>query len=276
MGDLGQDTSVEEVEGGIQVGTVPPEWDGFGPNGGYLAAMSLRAAAVPVRVRTPRVVQSQFLRPGSHGKISFTPSLLGRSTRSDIVYVTAAQQGNAVLATFARTLQASACCIARITARVPDVPDPDFLRPTEELLPPEMLHLVPITRQFEVRPVTWERTWPPPQGRNPAYLAWCRFRPTATFDDPFVSVGRYLVLLDSYVWAAVERGTCGGSGLYARSTDLSVTIDDPGQSEEWLLADVVVPVMRDGAISATGSIWSRDGSRLATGAMNMVYAPIRE
>lgn len=276
MGDLAHDTSLRESPGGELTGDVIPAWDGFVPNGGFLAAMSLRAASRSARVRTLRSVQSQFLRRGRHGEITFTPSVLANSSRSDVIAVTARQDGAPVLATLVRTLLESELGATQAEARAPDVPDADFLRSTEQLLPPEMLTVVRITSNFEARPVTWERTWPPPKGRKPAYLAWCRFRPTARFDDPFVNVGRYLILLDSYVWAAVERSTGGGAGLSAVTTDLSVTVDDRGGDEEWLLVDVTIPVMRGGAISAAGSIWSRDGIRLAAGVINLAYLPIRD
>jgi acyl-CoA thioesterase len=275
VGDLAHDTSLRESPDGTLAGDLTPAWDGFGPNGGYLAAMSLRAAAPLAHVQAPRSVQCQFLRRPRHGVITFTPSVLAKSSRSDVIQVAATQDGAPVLATLVRTLLESEVGATHAEARAPDVPDADFLRPTERLLPPELVHAVPLTRNFEVRPVTWERTWPPPKGRRPAYLAWCRFRPTARFEDPFVSAGRYLILLDSYVWAAIERSTAGGAGLSAATTDLSVTVDDRDPDQEWLLVDVTVPVMRSGAISATGSIWSRDGTRLAAGAINMAYLPAR-
>jgi acyl-CoA thioesterase II len=273
MGDLERDTTLTEIPGGGLAGNVIADWDGFRPNGGFLAAMSLRAAATCARIRAPRSLQCQFLRGARHGDIAYTPAVVGQSSRSDVIQVTAAQNGSPVLVSLTRTLLETEMGAAHVIARAPDVPDPDFLRPTEELLPPELLHILPLTRNFEVRPVTWERTWPPPKGRNPAYLAWCRFRPAATFGDPFVGVGRYLILLDSYVWAAVERGTAGAVGLSAVTTDLSVTIDDRDQSAEWLLVDVVVPVMCGGSISAQGTVWSRDGTRLASGVINMACLP---
>lgn len=272
MRDLGNDTSVEPASDGQHIGNVTPDWDGFGsPNGGFLAAMSLRVAATVAHIPAPRTVQCQFLHRAEHGEISFTSGVLGRSRRSDIVQVIASQEGRQVLATMVRTMQPSESNATHAFARPPDVPDADILRPTEDLLPLELVHVAPLTRRFEVRPVTWERSWPPSKGRNSRSVAWARFRPAPVFEDPFISVGRYLILLDSYGWAAMERGT-GAEGLIARTTDLSVTVEDPGHEEDWLLCDVRVPLIHDGVISAIGSIWSRDGALLATGSINMAYS----
>ena len=56
---------------------------------------------------------------------------------------------------------------------------------------------------------------------------------------------------------------------------MSVTVNDRDQDQEWLLIDIAVPVMRSDAISVMGSIWFRDGARLAVGAINMAYLPPR-
>jgi len=268
MSGLENDSLIMESPDGMRSGTIGSQWDGFGPNGGFLATMSIRAA-MPARGGLPRTIQTQFIRSAAHGTITFSAAQLAQTTRSEVTLVTA-NQGERVILT---TLLQSGSHIERNVAKPPDVTDPDLLKPIEELLPPESF--LPMTGNFEERPVTWERAWPPPAGRPPTYITWCRFRPNAVFADPYASVGRYLVLLDTYVWAAVQRGAAGANGLFARSTDLSVTVEDVGTADDWLLCHVTVPVMRDGNISASGTIWSRDGQQLASGAMNMVCAPAR-
>ncbi|NSC25212.1 thioesterase family protein [Streptomyces albus subsp. chlorinus] len=270
MGDLDHDSAVTD-----SVGVVTPAWDGFGPNGGFLSTMSMRAALGSARVDVVRSVQSQFVRPARHTGLSFTTTVLGRSNRSDTVQTVGTQEGGPVLVTLVRTLQPVPGEIDRENSAFPEVPDPDFLQPTERLLPPEAVGVVPMTRHFEVRPVTWERTWPPVKARPPRCLVWCRFRPRAVFADAAVNTGRFLVLLDSCVWNAVERGTSGATGLSPRSTDLSVTVLDSGSAEEWLLCDVTVPLIRAGSAAAVGAVWSRTGQLLATGSMNMTLVRTR-
>lgn len=273
MSDLDQDSTITVGPDGRRTARVGPEWDAFGPNGGFLTMVAVRAAATMTRPATlPHTVQCQFLRAPKHGELTLDTELIGRSTRSDVVRVVATQGDRTVLTALARSTEPVRSGVTADAGRPPEVPDPGFLRSTDELLPPEVrANLPPMTRNFEARPVTWEPSWPPPKGKPASYLVWCRFRPTALFDDPVVSVGRYLILLDSYVWAAVERGTGGGIGLSARSTDLSVTVHDTGTTDEWLLCDVTVSALQAGAIGANGAIWSRGGALLATGQMNMVY-----
>lgn len=276
MSDFGDDSAVTRAADGTVLARVSPAWDGFGPNGGFLATLALRAAGECAEGIPASTIHCQFLNAPEHGEIGFTVTPLARSTRSVTIEVIGRQPGRAVLAALVRAVRPAPAGRTLALDRPPDVPGPELLRPTEELLPAKLLHLVPMTRNFEVRPVTWERSWPPPPGRRPAYLGWCRFRPTPVFADPLVAAGRALVLLDSYVWAAVERGTEGGGGLWARSTDLSVTILDPGVAEEWLLCDVTVVRLGHGSITAAGTVWSPGGAALATGQMNMVYTQTRD
>ena len=55
MGDFSVDTRVEAVAGqpGRHRATLSEEWRVWGPNGGYLAAIALRAAGAEARIPRP-------------------------------------------------------------------------------------------------------------------------------------------------------------------------------------------------------------------------------
>ena len=67
----------------------------------------------------------------------------------------------------------------------PDVPGPEALGSMEELVP-DQPSVYAFWDNVDMRPVDFRPDWPPPEPLSPVWQAWCRFRPTATFDDPWV------------------------------------------------------------------------------------------
>ena len=53
MGDLGQDTAVESLGGGRYRAPVSPQYEIWGPMGGYIASLALRAAGAEARLHRP-------------------------------------------------------------------------------------------------------------------------------------------------------------------------------------------------------------------------------
>ena len=89
----------------------------------------------------------------------------------------------------------------------PDVPQPEELPSRDELVAEldEPRPSFPFWDNFEVRPIDFRADWPPPGPEDPVVRQWQRFAPRATFDDPWVDVGRYLLLCDLPSWPAAMR-----------------------------------------------------------------------
>ena len=104
--------------------------------------------------------------------------------------------------------------------------------------------------------------------------AWCRFRPAATFDDPWVDACRSVILIDVQSWPAASQRHAWREphGFIAPSLDLYVAFQAPTPTEAWLLADGSAPVSGDGMFGWTGGSgrpgvrwWRRAAVRRCTG-----------
>jgi acyl-CoA thioesterase len=272
VGDLAVDTSLRRVSDDAFEAVVGSEWDAFGPNGGFLSAIALRAAGEVSAFTMPVIFQGQYGRPARPTAAVVRTQTIVRTARTEVVRVDITQNGP-VLSAFVRTVSpdtgSPSSELEHDYAPAPDVPPPDLLRPLEQLLPPGSVQL-PIASNFEMRPITWETTWPPRQARPARNLAWIRFRPAATFADPFIDHGRSLTIADMEVWRAVMRAHGGCPSHTGRSIDLTVTFHRPVTDQEWLLSEVVSPVATHGIVSGQARIWCASGELVASGMSNMV------
>ena len=117
----------------------------------------------------------------------------------------------------------------------PAVPGPDDLASIEELLTEETKRPYPFWENFEAKPVTFESKWPPAESRPPCWQEWLRFRPSATFDDPWVDAARSLILVDLPSWPAAHRRHAWREPAFIAPTlDLNVAFHLRPSGEEWL------------------------------------------
>ena len=61
MGDLGTDTQVEQVDEGRFTAIPSPEWNIWGPMGGYIASFALRAVGATVPQHEPAAFSCHYL-----------------------------------------------------------------------------------------------------------------------------------------------------------------------------------------------------------------------
>jgi acyl-CoA thioesterase-2 len=116
--------------------------------------------------------------------------------------------------------------------------------------------------------------WPDRKPGAPRWLEWYRFRPRATFDDPFVDAARSLLLIDTLTWPAACQPHVPDSGYIAPSLDVSVRFHRAAPAAEWLLCDAVAPVARHGLIGGAAQVWSPDGTLLASGGGQLLCRPV--
>jgi acyl-CoA thioesterase superfamily protein len=97
MGDLGEDTAVENLGGGRYRATLSQDWEIWGPMGGYVAACALRAAGDASNKPFPASFSCHYLGVARFGPIDIEVEARreGRGATSQRVEVT--QSGRAVL-----------------------------------------------------------------------------------------------------------------------------------------------------------------------------------
>jgi acyl-CoA thioesterase II len=270
MGDFEVDTRLEAVgpEAGHYRAALSRDWEIWGPNGGYVAAIALRAAGRVARIPRPASVSAHFLRVAEFAPIDVEVLALRLGRRSESLRVSIRQEGRPVLEALVRTA-AEGAGLAHVHEPPPTVPPPEAL-PDPVSLRTDAGPRYPFWNNFEARVVDPARFLEAERTGEPVWREWYRFTPRARFEDPFVDAGRLLLLIDTLGWPAACRPHPRNSGFQAPSLDVSAWFHALDPACEWLLADHVSPVAAHGLMGTRGQIWSRDGRLLATGGAQLL------
>ena len=274
MGDFELDTRISGGDGRYRA-TLSEDWMIWGPNGGYLAAIALRAVGAEAAVPRPASFHCHFLSIARFDEVDLVVTPVRTGRRSESFRVSMTQGGKAILEGMVRTA-AEGPGLAHDASRAPDVPGPDRLRNVEQVLvdigEPDRERSV-FWRNFEERPVDPDRLRGDWKAGPPRWLEWYRFRPRDTFDDPFLDAGRYLLLVDTLTWPAACQPHAPEPGFTAPNLDVTAWFHDAAPAEPWLLADTDSPVAGGGLMGTTSRVWSPDGRLLATGGAQLFCVP---
>ena len=276
VGDLEKDTTVERIDADEQTAryraALSAEWEIWGPMGGYVASVALRAAADASPFGRPASFFCQYLGVATFDDVEITVTTLRGARTAMAQRVQVHQRGREIL-------EATVWSIGDVDGLAhdvsegarPDVALPHELKKLDELLTDEQKAQgppYPFWQNLESKPVRWlpER----PETAEPVWQEWLRFTPTATFDDLWVDACRALILVDLQSWPSGSRPHAQGHGFIAPSLDLYVAFHDPQPTSEWLLADGHSPIAREGLMAWNGRLWSEGGNLVASGAGQML------
>jgi acyl-CoA thioesterase len=273
MGDLGAETSVTRTGDGTYSATVHDDWEIWGPCGGYVAAIALRAAAAESPFARPASFFCHYLSVASFApvELAVTPLRAGRTVLAQRVTMT--QEHRPVLEAMVWSV-GDVQGLEHREASPPDVPDPEQLSPPPDLPPDAEGPRYAFWDNFDQRVMEWSETWPPAEPLPPTWRTWLRYRPRATFDDPWVDAARALIVLDVGSWPAGSRPHAYREHSFiAPSLDLYAAFSEhpSASSSEWLLVDAHSPVAAGGLLSWTSRVWSRDRHLLAGGGGQAVF-----
>jgi acyl-CoA thioesterase-2 len=258
-----------EGKGGLYTAVVSPGWEIWGPNGGYMATLALRAAAAEAQIKNPASLYCQFLRPARFDRIEARVTVAHSGRRAEAIRVSLLQDDKPVLEGLLRTaLPGEGLEHARF--RAPEVAPPEGLPTLDELLPEGKSF--PFWKNIEARVLLTQRFEPKRGAMPPHWLEWYRFRPTPTFDDPVVDAARALVLIDTLGWPATWLQHPRPKFL-APSLDVVTFFHANARHSEWLLAEQESPIARGGLVGATGRVFTRDGTLVASGGAQLLCAP---
>lgn len=273
MGDFELDTRLEPEAGrdGHFHAKISEDWAIWGPNGGYIAAIALRAAGLVAKVRRPASFSGHFLRVARFDEIDVEVVTLRAGRRSESLRVSIRQDDSLVFESLIRTAAAGSG-LEHDVSKFPDVPDPDSLPDVEDLIDPEQPRYV-FWNNFDARTLYPERFRAKPQAREPSWKEWYRFRPRATFDDPFVDAGRLLLIIDTMSWPAAVQPHPEPK-FTAPNLDVATWFHAAEPESDWLLSDHDCPVAKNGLMGTHGRVWSRGGQLLATGGAQLFCVPM--
>lgn len=272
MGDFERDTRITKVEPGRYGAELSQDWEIWGPNGGYLCAIALRAAGAEAQIARPVALYVHYLRVAKFAPVALSVELLGRTRRSESLRVTMRQEDKPILEAMVRTASVGEG-LSHLDVQAPEVSGPEGLPDALSLLRPEHGKRHRFWGNFEVRVLHPERFELPRVARAPRWLEWYRVHCDSDFSDPFLDAGRSALLLDTMGWPAAVQAHAEPR-FVAPSLDFAAWFHAPAPQARWLLTEAVSPVARDGAIAASGRLFSEEGTLLASSGTQLLCTPV--
>ena len=265
--DLEQATRVEGDAGRYDA-HLSSDWEIWGPNGGYLAAIALRAVSAMAQIRQPASFYCHFLSSPAFDAVQLDVSVLKRGRRAESFTVAMTQHGKPVLHALVKT--AAHAPGYQHQSSAPNVPPPAALKSLEELIPdPRRRPRFASWNNIERRPIDQSTTQ---QQGKPVVREWARLRPTSRFSDPFLDAARALILLDTYGFPAAHRRHRSWDYL-APNLDTSAWFHQLSPASGWLLIDHECVVAEHGLMGVSGRVWDTDGRLVATGSAQLCCVP---
>lgn len=259
MADLLSDSGVEPLGAARYRAALSPSWAVWGPYGGYVGTIALRAGLAESRFSRPASFQCHFLTVGEFGPVELAVTSLGGGKRAESLRVDVTQNGRMILTAMLWVVDEGLDGFRHESIRPPDVPGPDDLKSFAALSGEEYEQWYPIWRSIEGRPVAW-RT---PPG-EPIWHCWLRLTDTtisSTTDDAI----RQLFWLDLPGWNATSSAHAWPFPFLAPNLDLTVQFHRFDPASDWMLATGHAPLAAEGLLGCVSRLWSRDGRLLATG-----------
>lgn len=273
MGALQTDTAIVR-DGERLTATLSRDWNIWGPNGGYVSAIALRAAgAVVPPDHRPATISVQYVSPGAFEGADCQVAVVKKGRNAWLLNVALAQNGRTFLqAQVWTTNKADGPSLAE--AVKPSAPAPAGLKNVAEHLGPERaLTMSGFWSNIECRPlefIPWEDRQP-----GPATLReWHRFIGFMN-GDAFLDACRPLILIDTLIWPTHARGVGRPPDYVAPSLELTVWFHDRCGDGDWLFVDAAADFAAGGLIHGGARIWSEDGRLLATGGSNLLHVARR-
>ena len=251
MSRFAADTAVEPLGDGRYAAQLDRGWwIERGPNGGYLAAIVLRAilAEAGGDDRTPRSFTLHYLRPPVEGPAEVVVEVLRQGRTLATVRARLDQDGQTCIEALA-AVAGSRPGIEFDDAAPPEVPPPDQLAAAAE--PPTT---IPMRGRYVYRHGIG---MPPGSNADEALTGgWVRLD-----DDDPVDHAVVAALTDGWVPALFSR-TPGPVGV--PTIDLTIHFrHQPPQRPAWCLVRFRTRVAAEGYLEEDGEVWSEDGQLLA-------------
>lgn len=269
MAGLVQATSLQPSAGGY-VATLDPAWNIWGPAGGYIAAIALRAVrhhADPAH--RPLTLTGQFVRVARPGHLDVQVMPV-KSGGTALFSVTLSQDANTVFQ--AQVWTSSRNDMSLPTAPViPIVAAPHGLRPIDDLMTERGVDVTSFWQNLDGRPTNFRTAGDPPADDSHQYR-WMRFRDWEPTNDPFLDAMRAVLLIDIGIWPAHWHRQSERGNYLAPSLDVWAHFHGTPTAGDWLLSDAITDVSGHGTISGTVRIWSEAGQAMATGGGHCLVA----
>ena len=275
MGDLAADTTPEPTGPATFGCDLSPDWEIWGPNGGYLAAVAMRAAGVASGRDRPASINTHFVGAGRSAPVDITVEVNRETRVATSVTARITQEGRPLLVATVWGVDADLDGLEHHTSLGPhDIAPPDGLASTTELMAgEEQIGRHAFWDNIEQRPLDWISDWEHREASEPTTRVWVRFVPTATFADLWVDACRSLILIDLDSWPSATRAHLGDLEHFAPTIELTARFIGSTLNEPWLLSEASAPVATGGLVAGTGRIWTADRQLVAIGGSTLLCRP---
>jgi acyl-CoA thioesterase len=265
MSKLDKDTTVSGKRGEYRIHLVE-DWQVWFPNGGYLAAIALRAVGRETALPLPASMTCQFLSVGTFDEARVSVVCVRNSSIAECFHVTISQ-GEKTLVTAQVWTCAEVPGLRHVDVKYPDAGQPQDTPSLDEIIPDWPPY--PFLRNVEQRVLDFIPWHERAQPRPPRELQWVRFRPEGDFSDAFLNCSRYLILIDMVGWDAAKLPHPQEFGFIAPTLSLTADFHD-SSTESWLLTEAWAPIATQGRVTATSRVWTGNGRVLASGSTTMI------
>ncbi len=271
MGNLGDDTHIAGAGAGRYTGEISPDWNIWGPMGGYLASFALRAAGAESGRDRPASINGHFLGGATAGPVDIT-CVVQRATRvATSVHVTMHQGDRIVFAAMVWGVDAQIDGLAHQIEPPPITPFAE-LRSNDDLRAPGT-PVFPFWHNVDFRPTQWIEDWDNRTETEPVFDGWFEFRPQATFDDPWLDACRLLIVVDVGSWPAAHRAYLGEVDYVAPTIEVTARFLGDVRAEPHVFAAASVPVAANGLMAHEATVWTSEGALVATGGSTLMCRP---
>jgi acyl-CoA thioesterase-2 len=276
MGDLAADTHVEGTDGKYTC-DLSRDWEIWGPNGGYVASIALRAAGAHSRFDRPASIVGHFLGVADFATLHADVTTTRSAKRAEAMRVSLHQGEQPIFDAMVWSV-GDTSGLEHDLESIPDTRDPEsFPTVAERLAARGVENQNPYHKfwsNFEERVPDdrWNDDWENRQPSDPVAGGWYRYLPTSTFADPWVDACRSLILIDTLGWPSVCRLHIQNEYM-APSIDISCAFHRFRPDEPWLFAQAASPSGAGGLIGCESRVWARDGALLAHGMSQLLCRP---
>ena len=273
MGDLAADTHVTGSIGRYSA-RLSRDWEIWGPNGGYVASIALRAAGQHSQFGRPVSISGHFLGVATFDEVIIEVKTLRLTKRAESMRVSIRQGRNAIFEALVWTcgpLEGLEHELALSPANF----EPESVPSTAERFAEAGVEpLYKFWSNLDERSEHWstQEEWLERTPAFPSFERWYRFLPTSTFDDLWVDACRSLILIDTLGWPAVTNLHIE-SEYIAPSIDITCTFHRARIQEPWLFAQGTSVSANAGIIGCEAKVWARDGALLAMGTSQLLCRP---
>ncbi len=277
MGDFGVDTAVEQVGENQYSAALSRDWEIWGPCGGYLTSVALRAAGESTPFLRPASFACHYLGVAAFDEVDIEVTSLRAGRRSESLRVSMLQGERRIAELLVWAVEGAAEGVEFDWVQPLSHPMPNDV-PTIQERVEDWKAWYPFWRNFEYRPLEWrsEEEYEAARPLEPRWESWFRYLPTAVFDDPWIEAGRVSLLADVAFWPAISRAIPPeqGDNWIAPSLDVAVSFHQEPNGSEYLWLDASAPIAADGLGGGTAQVRADDGRLLCSATQQLFFRQV--